>query len=234
MYSQQSDPWGPTRLGVSQWTMRDSGCLVTCVANALLLAGYGFTPGNVVDSFNAHGTFTDDSYVVSGVPKPGLLYFGKVGNSYAMFHPGSGPYQFREVKWGANFHWVLEYQGVFYDPWDSSTHFTMPSNYLPTGQVLLASIDQAQVEAITASAPAPAFWVQALVGLNVRTSPHITPNDIDAPFHLKEGDEVRVSAYVQGDDVNGNDQWCFSALHRLYFSAYYTKQIPNPSVTQAS
>lgn len=146
MFSQRNPLWSGSHLGVSKWTMGDSGCVTTDVAAALVIAGYTVNPLEVVETFNQDGVYTDNSYLVAKKPTPGLIYFQYIHKAFPQFSlDGNGKYQFVQVKWGTNEHWVLKVDSTIYDPWDGTTHTAMPSQYSPTGRVTRATITDAPV-----------------------------------------------------------------------------------------
>lgn len=122
--------------------MADSGCVTTAVAQALTDAGYDLDPLKVVTALNAAGCYTDG----------GLIYFQRISRAYPQFSlDPSGAFEFVQVRWGSNEHWVLRDGNVVTDPWDGGVRGFMPSAYRPTGTVVRASIVPAPRE-VTASA----------------------------------------------------------------------------------
>ena len=100
--------------------MADSGCLTVDIAQALFLAGYDVDPLLVVNALNAAKCYTSQ----------GLLYTQYVYRAFPQFsRDASGPFEFIWVSWNKAEHWILLYQGIYYDPWDGSAHTSMPSQY---------------------------------------------------------------------------------------------------------
>lgn len=171
-YRQGDHDWADKQLAPSDWRMSNAGCTVTCVAQALTLAGYGGTPGTLVDALSSNGGFTDSSYSRGA----GLLYWGAVQRLYPEFRFGdaTGPvYTFIEGTFGRSSHWVLRGpDGTLYDPWGGTNEF--PAGFHPTGYTRFASISKLVNEPQPGS-PAPDYPKLAglaVDGLRVRRDPN--------------------------------------------------------------
>lgn len=141
----QTDPrWSGLSIGSSPYKMGPFGCLTTCFAQALLMAGYSITPGDIC--------LKDDLYDAQG----NLLWF-KVGLTYPQLHihfkSDVGRYKFVQVLVNHKAqHWLLLVDGVYYDPEYGNTG--LKKNYTFTGYICSADIDPApSPEVITISVP---------------------------------------------------------------------------------
>lgn len=169
IFSQQSQPWAPVRLGSSQWTMQNSGCIVTDIANALSLAGYRIDPLQAISALNSAGAFTPG----------GLLYFARVSQAFPQFSlDPNGAYQFVEVRWGADYHWLLRVGDTYYDPWNAATLASLPGQYSQPLSAVRASI-AAVPPVITLTVQGPdrfSAFATPDIGVKVRSTPH-APKD---------------------------------------------------------
>jgi len=132
IYSQKDPRWAAMQLGESGLTMEHWGCTITAVAQALTLAGWGVTPGDLVGALNNNGGFTKD----------GLILWAKIGEAYPQFHFGGGGYAFIQGIWGKYQHWVLKDMstGQVYDPFYAATR--PPAGFMETGRIRTAAIDR--------------------------------------------------------------------------------------------
>jgi hypothetical protein len=171
IYRQNDPAWSSALLGASPYSMGGYGCLTTIIANALALAGYNVTPLDVC----AHADIYTDANYPAGA---GLILWYKISNPYPQFHihlDNSARYKFIQViaQFPSGYrgeHWVLEYNGVIYDPLYGTVNAMMPANYRPTGLVRSADIDPAPVTvpvAFTITVDGP------LGGANFRPEPKI-------------------------------------------------------------
>lgn len=236
IYNQHDAPWSGTEMGTSPFTMGAFGCLTTDHAQALLLAGYTLTPLDVVTKFNEIGAYTDASYPAG----PGLLIWGKVAEAFTQYHShldSTGAFKFAQViasyPSGRFEHWVLEHNGIIYDPFDGTEG--MKANYRPTGFVRSADIDQAPTP--PDDLPTPTMFPEQRTvevvgtggaGLNCRVTPS---SALPALQLLPEGSSYFVTGFVHGEIVDHglpteNDKWYLTAGGH-YIAARYTS-IPNP------
>lgn len=121
MYTQGDKRWADKRLGASRLTVGAYGCLSTALAQALTLAGYGVDPGAFVDAMNKVGGYTVG----------GLLIWGKLDQAFPQLHidkPNGD--SVHEGRWNGNTHWVLQKDGMIYDPWYGKNEY--PKGFIPT------------------------------------------------------------------------------------------------------
>lgn len=250
MYIQADPQWSGIHLGSSNYTMGRYGCVTTCLAIAFSLAGYPYTPADVVNALNANSGYTDAKYKYG----PGLLIWGNIVRSFPQWHwafGGEWPYKLVQLKTKFGEHWVLYFNGQYYDPATGSIGALNP-DYTQTGEVISVNIDPPAAPP-TPPDPAPPvdppadiaqpFWVQTTANLNVRDEPSTIDTDGDvstlAPaFRLLKGDKVLCEAYVDKQQYNITDnagnvigvstKWCKSANHHLYFAAAYTQTTTAP------
>lgn len=133
-YSQKDPQWAEKELGNSGLKMKNFGCLVTDVAQALTLAGWNITPGELVDKLNQVGGFDSD----------GLLQWLKVSEVYPQFHfdqltTGLLNCIFVKGSWGVYKHWVLQVSGTYYEPFYGVEG--LPNNFDIISTNRCASID---------------------------------------------------------------------------------------------
>jgi len=148
MYSQRDPQWKDKILGESNLDCANFGCTVTDVAQALTLAGYDVNPGSLIDKLNSIGGFTNPKHPQGA----GLLIWAKVGEAYPQFHYEGDGYKFVKGNWGKYQHWLLEHDGVTYDPFYGVDN--APSGFVELGVIRTASIDPAP-QPTPEPAPAP-------------------------------------------------------------------------------
>jgi hypothetical protein len=141
IYSQRDPRWADKELGKSGLKFRDFGCTVTTCAQALTHAGWGVTPGELVDKLNSIGGFTAD----------GLLIWAKVGEAFPQFHFGGNGYRMEYGRWGKFYHWVLNVSGQIFEPFYGKQGY--PGNF---------SVDGARTASVDVK-PAPAPVVEPVV-----------------------------------------------------------------------
>ena len=56
-YRQDDPAWASDRLGDSKYTMKSSGCLVSCIASAVSMEGGAVTPGELNALFSENGVY---------------------------------------------------------------------------------------------------------------------------------------------------------------------------------
>lgn len=149
MYSQRDGAWKDKVLGESGLRCESFGCTATDVAQALKLAGYDVDPGSFIDKMNSIGGFTDKNYKYGA----GLLIWAKVEEAYPQFHFGGDGYRFIKGSWGKYQHWILEHNGVKYDPFYGTE--SAPQGFVEIDGSRTASIDPAP-QPEPAPAPQPA------------------------------------------------------------------------------
>lgn len=141
MYSQRDGRWAEKCLGSSGKTMDHIGCVVTNVANALIMAGFETDPGQVLDKLNANGGFLDD----------GRLIWAKVEEAYPQFHFGGEGYDFKKGLLGKVVHWVLEHNAKIVDPYTGIE--SMPDGFKETEGSRTAGIDSPAVSPAPETSP---------------------------------------------------------------------------------
>lgn len=62
-YRQDNAEWAPDHLGDSPYTMKSSGCLVTCIASAISNSGDKVTPGELNHVFAENGIYDTDGNI---------------------------------------------------------------------------------------------------------------------------------------------------------------------------
>lgn len=134
IYSQKDPRWADKMLGSSDCSMKNFGCLVTDVAQALTLAGYSVTPGDLVDNLSANGGFDEN----------GLLQWEVIGRLYPQFNFDSEVSNyinttFVKGSWGLFKHWLLEVNGVTYEPYYGKTG--VPANFDELSRNRIAAIE---------------------------------------------------------------------------------------------
>ena len=205
MIFKQTDPsWSNFPLGSSPYTMGDSGCTTTNIAQALQLAGYDVTPGSVNQAFTAHGVYTDSNHPFG----PGLVNWPLIANAFPQFHwKGSDEYQFEQGLIGMNTHWLLLHNGVEYDPLTGSNERDAWVRNLHTSTT--ASIDPASNFPRT-------ITVTGSQGAHVRTTAYLTGELIDPDTHqvtidtsivIASGNTFTAVGQVEGESINGNSIW---------------------------
>jgi hypothetical protein len=237
-YSQRNMDWSAVKLGSTVWTMGDSGCYVTTIAQILTLAGWNITPGDVVAKLNAIGGFNAN----------GEAKWASVMQAFPQFHYGGSPYailQLRKKVTRADGSVFYEYHyeakgadGTIYDPWTAST--APPVGYVLTGASEGIGCDPAPAPVIVADAPSQPrtpFKVITVKALNVRSQPKVDSQDILPGLFLGKGSVVTIDGYVNpsdgwydvydeaGNNIGKSNQWCLSDLHKAYFAAAYVKEI---------
>lgn len=209
-YFKQGDlRWAGIPLGVSPYKMGPYGCLTTAHAQALALAGYATDPGKVVTALNAAGAYTGPAYVLGA----GLLLWGKVHDAFPEYHwhpDSSAPYKFVQVILGSRQeHWLLQHDGLYYDPLTGLVGDALPSAYRTSGVARSADIDPAPV-------PVHAFpkEVNLIASAYVRTSPDLTPGNVvsqKVAGHDKDWLTIPFSFVAvdiaHGQSVAGSDLW---------------------------
>lgn len=144
IYSQRDHSWGLKQLGGSGLEMQHFGCLITDIAQALMMSGYAITPGDVVDKLSSIGGFTDEHYKESsagaGDGVAGLLWWNKLTEAYPQIHLDGGRYIFAQGTWGRYLHWVLKSpSGEITDPFFGLGH--EPVGFSENGQTRSIRID---------------------------------------------------------------------------------------------
>lgn len=219
MYTQGDPQWRDKQLGDSGLLVGAWGCTMTCVAQALTLAGYPITPGELVERLNANGGFTDRNYPYGGA---GLLLWWRVAALYPQFKFQQPGYQFIQGIYGRTTHWILKApDGTLYDPLFGRNQ--PPPGWYQTGRGWSAYIEPApapvpQPEPVAQepSAEPETIWVRLTVpGRHVRSSTTVPADEsnILSEYELVDGDEVRVlKGMVTGDRPyeRGTDQWYVS------------------------
>ena len=133
MFVQTNPVWSGLKLGRSPLSMGRYGCVTTAVAESLRLAGYEVDPGVVCAALSAQGGYTAG----------GLIIWDGVTRSFPQWAWAFGsarPYRFVQLSTPAGEHWVLYYQGQYYDPANGSMRGSLPISYKPTGRVISADI----------------------------------------------------------------------------------------------
>ena len=154
MYAQIDPTWANQYLGGSGLQMRNYGCLVTAVAEALTIAGHSITPGQLCDNLNEVRGFLPD----------GRLIWAKVTEVYPEFHFRNSqnaeteiPLIFEQGVMGKYLHWVLIIRGKIIDPYEGKEG--RPPNYYKTGVKRTCSITKtgqpAQEAPVSAPMPVP-------------------------------------------------------------------------------
>lgn len=202
IFSQKDPAWAGMHLGTSQWTMGDSGCTTTNVAQALLLAGYStLTPGIVCQAFSDQGVYTDATHPLGA----GLVIWPYIERAFPQFHWKGDGYNFQMGLIGQGTHWVLEHDGVQYDPLNGSTTLDPYVRRLAT--VTTASIDQAPIIVPVVVRGI----VTAPEGLFIRTSSHVRNDNHSLlngkPDFIPLGGFCDYDGTEVGDIVEGNNIW---------------------------
>lgn len=144
MYSQKEPRVAELELGSSGLKSKNFGCLAIDIVNALNLAGWDVTPEGFFAKMNANGGFDSE----------GLLQWYKVQDLYPQFHfgefgDGRVNCYFVKGSWGVYKHWVLEVDGVVYEPYYAT-------NNLPNGWEELSRNRKASIDKKPVPAPEPA------------------------------------------------------------------------------
>jgi len=226
IYSQRDPRWASLPLGESHYTVGSDGCTATCVAQALTIAGWNVTPGDLVTRLNENHGFTDKHYLEShpgaGDGKPGLILWYKVQELYPQFHFGSGGYTFQPGVWGKTVHWCLQYAdaeaGHTIDPWYGRMY--APTDWNPCTGYRTASIDAAPVEVSVD------FQVRPTALINARITPQVLPSTEGLPHNVAmkvaKGTVIDCVDTVIGPD---GDKWYVSKEHGYYLSATYCEHL---------
>lgn len=200
MYSQTHGDWAYLAVSDSNQNIAEIGCLTMDTLYALVLAGYEIDPVFAIGSFNTHGVYTTTANKPSG-----RLIWTNVQRVFPQFHYGSGPYQFVQVTINGAEHWLLKYNGTYYDPNGGVTFTAIPGKYKPTGIVRSASIDPAPIKVMEdVTPPAPSlgqFKVNEGVRLNIRNAPF---TNCLVLAKLAPGTVITPIERVQGQDVFGD------------------------------
>ena len=252
MFKQSDSRWSSLKLGDSPYTMGRYGCLTTAIAEALAKAGYDIDPGMAVQSLSSNGGYTDPNYQYGS----GLLIWANVARSFpqwSWYWGSQHTYKLVQLKTPYGEHWVLLFNGVYFDPIDGSESTSLKSTYTPTGTVISAEIAPAPVvepvqppkeevpvfnpgnpDAIQPPAPST-IWVELTDRVNIRTLPRLTNDDGTTTklYELSKGSQIEIDKYQDGSeyidqDGNTSNQWCLSHLHKLSFAKAFTKEIPKP------
>lgn len=192
LFSQGDPRWAHLPLGSSHWTMGDSGCVTTNIAQALLIAGYVVDPGMVCTAFSANGVYTDVSHPLGA----GLVIWPNIARCYPQFHWKGEEFVFNMGAIGFNTHWILGYEGQTFDPLTGSN--TIDSLVRNLHPVTSASIDKAP-EVVSST-----FSVTITSGVNIR--PH---QDIAHPpvGSIPAGQKVLCDQMILGERINDLTWW---------------------------
>lgn len=114
LYRQDDERWGEDRLGDSKYTMRSSGCLVSCIASALSMeSGMEETPGVLNKKFSEEQVYDGEGNLQWGLLSEGGEYqadvYGEVSSEVIETCLLQGHYPIARVRMYAlgNFHYVL-------------------------------------------------------------------------------------------------------------------------------
>lgn len=170
MFKQGDPAWGNKKLGASGLSMKNFGCVVTNVAQALKNRGHDVDPGVLVDKLNKVGGFT----------KGGLLIWNKVTEVYPAFKFGDGDVEFVQGVYSRYNHWVLRMNGKVSDPLFGRDR--APKGFRETGRVRKASIKAAKK---AEKKPEP-------VKKAPKETPKEEPKEAEKPgvYVVKEGDNL--------------------------------------------
>ncbi|MBQ8297222.1 MAG: hypothetical protein IJX77_05505 [Ruminococcus sp.] len=64
MYRQDDEKWASEKLGGSEYTMKSSGCLVSCIASALTMQGAEQTPGTLNRIFSENNVYDSEGNIL--------------------------------------------------------------------------------------------------------------------------------------------------------------------------
>lgn len=130
IYSQKDPVWAEQTFSPAHLKMKDFGCTITCVAQALTIAGWVITPGDLANRLDDINGFTDD----------GLLIWGKVSQLFPSFQFGGSGFNFIQGFFGKYAHWILSVDstGEVYEPYYGQDG--EPTNFRRTGVIRTAAI----------------------------------------------------------------------------------------------
>ena len=165
MYSQRDSKWSNNKLGTSNHTIGQSGCVITSICNLLLKHGYEITPDEANERIKNAGGYANGNLIIwsklkDALPVEAYRYYGYDNNkvSQAIEDNKGCLVEASGARIGGSKHWTLfTGDGKSEDPWfgnvKTTSYYQPLTGYTiikvnPKGGIMEQSDCEKQVEAM--------------------------------------------------------------------------------------